>query len=188
MSRMDLKVVRAWGRWQKVGTFTQPPTILLLSPNNPNRERRFMNTSWVKSNNQLGDGNNDIMLYGIKEWLKVGTGETKVKYCKAGQERDVLKEAENETHLVWYNSEKCTGVNTVTARPSKGKLSMWSGAESNISVYLNWKGISLLLAYIISLSNTLYMCVLIQLLLKCASASRGLCVSVVIDSSCHWIF
>lgn len=55
------------------------------------------------------------MLHGIKEWLKVFTEKTKVKYCKAGQEREVLKEAESEMCLVQYISDKCAGVNTVTA-------------------------------------------------------------------------
>lgn len=55
------------------------------------------------------------MLHGTKEWLKVFTGKTKVKYCKARQEREVLKEAENGLCLVEYISEKCAKVNTVTA-------------------------------------------------------------------------
>lgn len=80
MLRIDLKAFRAWGRWQKVRIFTQPPTMLLLSPSIPNRERKFINISGVKSNNQLGDGNSNIMLYGINKWLKVGTKETKAKY------------------------------------------------------------------------------------------------------------
>lgn len=78
----------------------------------------------MKSNNQLGDRNSNIILYGIKEWLKVGTGETKVKYCKAGQERELSKEAENEMHLVQYNSDECREVNPATASLIKGKLSM----------------------------------------------------------------
>lgn len=76
MLRIDLKALRAWGRRQKVRIFTQPPTVLLLSPSIPNRERKLINISGAKSNNQLGDGNSNIMLYGINKWLKVGTEET----------------------------------------------------------------------------------------------------------------
>lgn len=77
----------------------------------------------MKGKNRLGDGNSRTVLYVVKEWLKVGTGETKIKYSKAGQERG-RKDEENEKYLTGYNSEKCAGVNTVMARPVKGKLSV----------------------------------------------------------------
>lgn len=44
-------------------------------------------------------------------------------YFKAEQERELLKEAENGIHLIEYNPENYTGVNTFTAGPIKGKLS-----------------------------------------------------------------